>query len=147
MAFYGYGYHYPRARRKTTVEYGDDYWQDWARAAILNRRVSKNNDWINFLKSQGVYDTIRNELRKASELYRAQKGISVGRKKSLEKELEKLRRAKEKVGAFGETIMKQYQASPEDVAAVVQKLQSQIDRINNILGTVPAKKGSGYGYF
>ncbi|MCS7318179.1 MAG: hypothetical protein NZZ41_07755 [Candidatus Dojkabacteria bacterium] len=156
MAFYGYGYRYPKAARRTIVDYGDDYWEKWAKAAVLNKRIAKSNPWIQHLKSLGVYDQIRNLLQKAAISYRQTHGITEGRKSSLKREIEKLESARDKVKSLSTAVMQKY-STPDrpltqtDIDAVLKDLDRQINTINQILGTQTAQpKGSGYhgyGYF
>jgi hypothetical protein len=50
-ALRGYGYRYPRRRRKLTVEtyYPESTQPELIRAAVFNRAIAKKNDWIQHL--------------------------------------------------------------------------------------------------
>jgi hypothetical protein len=72
MSLYGYGYRYPRAKRKTIeIMYPKEY----AKAAIFNKAVAANNNWVQFLKFNGYYDEIRKLLQRASQEYK-QSGLA-----------------------------------------------------------------------
>jgi hypothetical protein len=72
MSLYGYGYRYPRAKRKTIEVL---YPKEYAKAAIFNKAVAANNNWVQFLKLNGYYDDIRSILQEASQKYR-QSGLA-----------------------------------------------------------------------
>jgi hypothetical protein len=55
----GYGYRYPRRRRKLTVEtyYPESLQPELIRAAVFNRAIAKKNDWIQLCMIQ-VFTTM-----------------------------------------------------------------------------------------
>jgi hypothetical protein len=70
---FGTGYRYPKVRRQVTVEslYGSpDYMEKWARAALMNKALAKQNPWIAHLKATGAFDQIRNVLQQARATYK-----------------------------------------------------------------------------
>jgi hypothetical protein len=87
MSLFGYGYRYPRAQRKT-IELA--YPKEYAKAAIFNKAVAANNNWVQFLKFNGYYDEIRRILQSASQEYR-KSGLA---KQYSPEDLEKMKMAK-----------------------------------------------------
>jgi uncharacterized small protein (DUF1192 family) len=88
----GYGYRYPRRRRKLTVEtyYPEAVQPDLVRATVFNRAIAKKNDWITFLRSNDYFNKIRELLKDATAKYRAQKPLTEKGQKSLQRHLTKL---------------------------------------------------------
>jgi hypothetical protein len=87
----GYGYRYPRRRRKLTVEtyYPESVQPELVRAAVFNRAIAARNPWIQHLKNIGVYDEIRKLLRAAKQSYNPKDPTK--RQRVLEREVTKLR--------------------------------------------------------
>jgi hypothetical protein len=89
MSLYGYGYRYPRAKRKVIeLEYPEDY----LKAAVFNKGVAANNNWVQFLKFNGYYDKIRTLLQEASQKYR-QSGLA---KQYSAEDVEEMKEAKKR---------------------------------------------------
>jgi hypothetical protein len=94
---YGYGYRYPRVPKKVEALYADPKYRfKWVRAAIGNRAIAAKSPWVAHLKEAGVYEKIRDLLRKEAINYRIkQGGLKPSTKKSIEQRIVKLQRAVE----------------------------------------------------
>jgi hypothetical protein len=67
MSIYGYGYRYPRRKRKVSVEtyIGDkEDQQAWAKAAVFNKAIAEQNPWVQHLRKTKTYDPVNPEKRK-----------------------------------------------------------------------------------
>ncbi|MCS7318150.1 MAG: hypothetical protein NZZ41_07610 [Candidatus Dojkabacteria bacterium] len=147
MSFYGYGYPYPRAVRSVT------FTKDWARAAVLNKKISKGNKWLEHLRETGAYDQIGSILRDAAASYRKKfpdkaKDVEKRRSTALSRELAKLEKARSAIESYGPDIIKEENLAPEDLAYALSKIQSEIDKIKKFMPVQPKGSGYyGYGYF
>jgi hypothetical protein len=67
----GYGYRYPKRKRRLTVEtyYPEKVYPDVIRAATFNRAIALENPWLKHLRQSGFYDEVRKLLQKARETY------------------------------------------------------------------------------
>jgi uncharacterized small protein (DUF1192 family) len=86
----GYGYRYPRRRRKLTVEtyYPESVQPELIRAAVFNRAIAKKNDWIQHLHDSSFYDNVRKLLQAAKATYKPKDPAK--RAKILNRELTRL---------------------------------------------------------
>jgi uncharacterized small protein (DUF1192 family) len=86
----GYGYRYPKRRRKLTVQtfYSPEVQPDVIRAATFNRSIAKKNPWIQHLEKSHFYDKVRKLLQKARANYKPKDPEK--RAKVLARELTKL---------------------------------------------------------
>jgi hypothetical protein len=89
---YGQGYRYPRRRRKLPVEtyYPQEAQPELVRAAVFNRAIVKQNDWIKFLHANDYFNKTRALLKDAAAKYRAQKPLTEKGQKSLQRQLTRL---------------------------------------------------------
>jgi hypothetical protein len=96
MSLYGYGelygsdYRYPRRKRQVKTFLDDEAKKRYAKAAIYNIGSARVNPWIAFLRSEGVYDEIRELLNDARKTYVPQPKDPERAKKARERELEML---------------------------------------------------------
>jgi hypothetical protein len=73
MSIYGYGSEYvggiayPKVQRQFL--YAEP--EKWAKAAIYNAAIVKQNPWVNYLKQNGVYKQIGQILREARQGYKS----------------------------------------------------------------------------
>jgi hypothetical protein len=172
---YGYGYRYPRVPRRVEALYADpEYRFKWTRAAIGNRAVAAKSPWIQHLKQSGVFNTIRDLLRKeALEYRRKQGGVKESTKKGARQRIVKLQRAIEALK--DQANLSRVQAdlgskyNPDYVTASIKRLEQEIDNLNALLNWQPEGQqqlqpvakgygllsglgygegyGEGYGYF
>jgi hypothetical protein len=88
----GYGYRYPRRRRRRipTVEtyYPLEAQPELIRAAVFNRAIARKNPWIEHLDKSGFYENVRKLLQQAKATYHPKDPEK--RKKALKRELTKL---------------------------------------------------------
>jgi hypothetical protein len=86
----GYGYRYPKRKRRLTVEtyYPQDVYPDVIRAATFNRALARKNDWIQHLHDSGFYTKVRDLLQEARKTYKPKDPAK--RAKVLGRELTKL---------------------------------------------------------
>jgi hypothetical protein len=86
----GYGYRYPKRKRRLTVEtyYPEKVYPDVIRAATFNRALAKKNPWIEHLDSSGFYTKVRELLQEARKTYKPKDPAK--RAKVLDRELTKL---------------------------------------------------------
>jgi hypothetical protein len=143
---YGYGYRYPRVPKRVEALYADpNYRFKWVRAAIGNRAVASKSPWIAHLKQAGVYDQIRDLLRKEAIKYRIDKGgLKPSTKKSIEQRIVKLQRAVEalkdqalldKVATdLGNKYNKQY------VDSTLKRLEEEIENLQSTLEWEPPEE-------
>jgi hypothetical protein len=137
----GYGYRYPRRRRKLTVEtyYPESAQPELIRAAVFNRAIAQKNDWIQHLKSSGFYDEVRKLLQKARATYKPKDPTK--RARTLARELTKLQAElnilqKEKAARslapeYAQTLGKKYTDLTYDTVLddKIKRLQDEIARI------------------
>jgi hypothetical protein len=148
---YGSGYRYPRRPRKAYI--GKDQEKLWTRAAVFNTAIANKNPWVEYLRTHGVYDKIREELQKARAGYykdRPYKTSSdVQRKISqLEKQLDTLREeygviektAPDLSDVYATTKVASKLPYAEAVDLTKGKFQNQIDSINNRIAELKAIK-------
>jgi hypothetical protein len=158
---YGYGYRYPRVPRKIETLYEDPkYRTKWVRAAIGNRSVAAKSPWIQHLKQSGVFDTIRDLLRKEAIAYRQRQGVKESTKKGAERRIVKLQRA---IDALKDQAVLQNVATDLGskynsayVDATIKRLEDEIKNLNAMLSFKPEQQpvakgygllsGLGYGY-
>jgi hypothetical protein len=86
----GYGYRYPKRKRRLTVEtyYPEKVYPDVIRAATFNRALALENPWLKHLRTSGFYDEVRKLLQKARATYKPKDPAK--RAKVLSRELTKL---------------------------------------------------------
>jgi hypothetical protein len=148
---YGSGYRYPRRPRKAYI--GKDQEKLWTRAAVFNTAIANKNPWVEYLRKNGVYDKIRDELQKARIGYykdRPYKTSSdVQRKISqLEKQLDTLREEYGVIEKTASDLSDVYAttkvASSVPYARAVEltkgKLRNEIDRINSKIAELESIK-------
>jgi uncharacterized Fe-S radical SAM superfamily protein PflX len=91
---YGYGYRYPKVKRKVEVLYKDpEYMYQWARAAVLNQALANKNPWISFLRSKNAFQDIGKKMKQYAQEYRAThylQGLPEKVKKAAQRRLDKL---------------------------------------------------------
>jgi hypothetical protein len=146
MAMYGYGYRYPRVPRLPVYE-DPKYRFKWVRAAIGNRAAAAKSPWLKYLRDNKVLDKVGDLLRQAGAEYRKQYGLKESTKKGAKQRISKLEKA---ITALKDQALLQNVAadlgdkySDDYVKATIARLDTEINRIKQIIGEQP--KGSGYG--
>jgi hypothetical protein len=143
----GYGYRYPRRRRKLTVEtyYPESAHPELIRAAVFNRAIAKKNPWIEHLEKSKFYENVRNLLQQARATYKPKDPAK--RAKTLARELTKLQAElnvlqKEKTARslapeYAQTLGKKYTDVTYDTVLgdKIARLQNEIARIQQSLPT------------
>jgi ATP-dependent Lon protease len=143
----GYGYRYPKRKRRLTVEtyYPEKLYPDVIRAATFNRAIAMENPWLKHLRKSGFYDEVRKLLQKARETYQPKDPAK--RARVLSRELTKLQAQlnlleKEKTAKTLEKEYKQkYGEKFEDLTYEkvlddkIKRLQNEIARIQQSLPT------------
>jgi hypothetical protein len=144
----GYGYRYPRRRRKLTVEtfYSPEVQPDVIRAAVYNRAIARNNPWIQHLRKTDFYTKVRQLLQEARATYKPKDPAK--RRKLLNQELTKLQAqlnilqqeklAKSLATEYGDTYGKKYKDTYDTVLDdKITRLQNEIARIQQSLQSLP----------
>jgi hypothetical protein len=143
----GYGYRYPKRKRRLTVEtyYPESVQPEVIRAATFNRALARKNPWIEHLDKSGFYTEVRELLQQAKKTYKPENPEK--RAKVLARELTKLQAQlnileKEKVARSLESEYKKrygekfkdltYETALDDKIA---RLQNEIARIQQSLPT------------
>jgi hypothetical protein len=140
---YGYGYRYPRVPRRVEALYADpEYRFRWTRAAIGNRAVAAKSPWIAHLKQSGVFDTIRDLLRKEAVNYRIkQGGVKDTTKKGAKQQITKLQRAIEALKDQANLSRVQAELgskySQDYVNDSIKRLEQEIANLNALLNWQP----------
>jgi hypothetical protein len=141
----GYGYRYPRRRRKLTVQtyYPDELQPQLIRAAVFNRAVARQNPWIKHLHDTGVYDQIRALLQNARKSYNIQNPEK--RKKSVEQHLTKLEaqlqilKSKAQAQQLAPEFSRRYPQLQYD-ALIKEKMKQLDDEIKRLRASLPAQQ-------
>jgi hypothetical protein len=143
----GYGYRYPKRKRRLTVEtyYPEKLYPDVIRAAAFNRAIAMENPWLKHLRKSGFYDKVRNLLQEAKASYKPKDPEK--RAKVLARELTKLQAElnilqKEKAAKllapeYAQTLGKKYTDLTYETVLddKIKRLQNEIARIQQSLPT------------
>jgi hypothetical protein len=132
MSVYGYGTDfiggvgYPKVQRQ--MVYAEP--EKWAKAAIYNAAVVKENPWVKHLRENGVYDEIRNILNKTKATYKPVNPVK--RTKNLTRELNRVKKIYALVNPeYPEVRQEYYFKTPYDEAkaAALARLIKQANRL------------------
>jgi hypothetical protein len=147
---YGYGYRYPKVKRRLEHLYDDpDYKVKWARAADLNKTLDRKNPWITHLKDKGYLEQVKSIMQKAAAEYRATHPSSEKYKTALSRRLARIEKAaKDYLTPEILATLPQQKFTDADVQAVLNDIEKEIKAIRSIIGAQPViAKGYGYGKF
>jgi hypothetical protein len=144
----GYGYRYPKRRRRLTVEtyYPENVYPDVIRAATFNRALAKKNTWIQHLEDSGFYDKVRNLLQEARKTYKPKDPAK--RAKVLSRELTKLQAQlnlleKEKIAKSLENEYKKRYGEKFEDLTYETVLDDKIKRLRNEIARIQQSLPSG----
>jgi hypothetical protein len=143
----GYGYRYPKRKRRLTVEtyYPESLHPQVIKAAAFNRALAKKNPWIEHLEKSHFYENVRKLLQEARKSYKPKDPEK--RARTLARELTKLQAQlnilqKEKAAKSLEPLYKKkYGEKFEDLTyedvldEKIVRLQNEIARIQQSLPT------------